>query len=153
MLFRSPSSVLLSDFVMPSEGSSQRAVSINLNSLSLSRVTDSPQFRRGQATSATIGRSSQVRAIETYSAVMNFSLHTELEEEREVNIPLRYDIHFVTAHPCAFRQHTGPLVPSTSPLSQVPGLSQQVVQTGCCLASQLPLRFNGMSRSFSSQDL
>ena len=129
-----PSSVLLSDFVLPSDGSTQKAPSIYLNSLSLSRVTDSPQFRRGQAASATLGHSSQVRAIETYSAVMNFSLHTEPEEEREVNIPLKFDVHFVTAHPCTFRQHTGPLIPSTSPLSQVPGLSQQVVQTGWLLS-------------------
>ena len=128
-----PSSVLQSDFVLPSDESTQKTLSINLDSVNLSVATDSAHITPSKASTATLGNVSQVMVIQTYSAVMNFSLDTELEEEKEISIPLRYDVHFVTAHPCTLRQHTEPPVSLTSPLSQVSGRSQRVVQTGWLL--------------------
>ena len=128
-----PTSVLLSDFVLPSDESTQRALSINLDSLSLSKVKDSGLNMPGQGPTATLGDLDQAAPIHTWAAVMNYTLDTEREEQKEINIPLRYDVQFVTAHPCAFRQQTETVWSSTSPLSQIPGRSVSGIQTGWLL--------------------
>lgn len=108
-----PGSVLQSDFILPSDVSTQRPLSINLNSLCLSKVTD-PALTAGEVFQPlTLGHSGLATVFQTYSAVMNYTLNIEDEEQQEINIPLRYNVYFVTAHPCLVSEHTEPLLASS----------------------------------------
>jgi hypothetical protein len=100
-------SVLHSDFILPSDSSTQLAFSIKFESLYLFSVSDTAKTPPKRGTSSALGDSCVDSAIQTYSAVMKFSIDADEEEQKEISIPLQYDIHFLTAHPCIFPQQTG----------------------------------------------
>ena len=99
-------SVLQSDLILPSDESTQRALSINLESLSLSIAVNSASTAPGPTSPRTLSKSDQTPAIQTYSAVLNYILDIEHEDQKEINIPLRYDVYFATAHPCLVARST-----------------------------------------------
>lgn len=89
------SSVLPGDFVLPSEEPSiSEALSVNLTSLDLAVTDDS---------NSVIGTPTDIDnrpSIMTYSAMMRFSIDTDGEDKREVNLELEHNINFVSAYPC-----------------------------------------------------
>jgi hypothetical protein len=121
-----PATVFQSDFILPPDESIQRALSINLYSLSLIKAANSVTTTPRKASSGALGNSSQIMAIQTYFAVMNFLLDAEREEQKEIDIPLRYDVNFAAAHPCVLPQ----LTPSTNRSSQNPGVLGSGIQRG-----------------------
>lgn len=55
------------------------------------------------------------REIKTYSAMMRFTICSEDNDTKELNIALTFDAHFVTAHPCVPSQHNSILESPVSP--------------------------------------
>ena len=120
-----PTSVLHSDLILPSDESIQRALSINLESLNLSIAADSASTAPETTSPITLGHSSQTTSIQTYSAELNYILNIEHEDQKEINIPLRYDVYFATAHPCLVAPNTEQIMSQGRP-----GLT---IQTGMLL--------------------
>jgi len=58
--------------------------------------------------------------IQTYSAMMRFTVIVAGGESRDMNFALSYDIHFVTAHPCVPSPNTRLLNSPTSPTFEIP---------------------------------
>ncbi|TVY83148.1 hypothetical protein LSUE1_G002654 [Lachnellula suecica] len=109
-----PSTVLPGDFVLPSNESVQQPLVVNFESLDLFAAADS--VRTSMEETATPSTSfSRLPKLVTYSAMMKFTIKVDGEEGKEVNLALTFDIHFVTAHPCAPSSHTDVLKSPTSP--------------------------------------
>jgi hypothetical protein len=140
-----PGSVSQSDFNLPSDVSTQRPLSINLDSLRLSKATD-PESTAEVFQPLILGHSGPATVFHTYSAAMRYLLNIEDEEQQEINIPLRYNVYFVTAHPCLISEHTEPLLAS----SAVPGSTIQIGMLAKC--SVIP-SYLTMYRTLPSQGL
>jgi len=63
---------------------------------------------------------SEATGIQTYSALMRFSIDAEGEAPKEINVELKHDVHFVTAFPCISSQHTEIVKSPTSTSFQSP---------------------------------
>lgn len=119
-----PSSVLPGDFIILSNETSQRGVSVKLESLDVFAAADSvhttPDATPTNETPTPLTNVSGVPKIQTYSAMMRFSMDSDGVEKKEINLALDHDVYFVTAHPCVPSHHTELLKSPTSPLFQVP---------------------------------
>jgi hypothetical protein len=112
------SSVLPGDFILPSDESAQRPLSVKLESLDLFAAVDSVNDTPLQENPTPLTDNSEPPSIRTYSAMMRFSVDSDGEEKKEINFSLQYDVHFVTSHPCVASQHTDLLMSPTSPSFQ-----------------------------------
>jgi hypothetical protein len=113
------SSVLPGDFTFPSDESIQRALSIKLESLDLV-ATNAVHTTATKDPSTASSEFSEAPAIPTYSAEMRFSVDADGEGTDEINLSLKYDTRFVTAHPCVAMQYTELLKSPTSSAFRVP---------------------------------
>jgi hypothetical protein len=118
------SSVLLGDFILPSDESSQQPLWIKLESLDLFAATDSVETTPTMDTPTPLTDTSELSGIRTYSAMMRFSVDGDGEEKKEVNLALSNDVHFVTAFPCVASKHTDLLKSPISPSFQIPETSR-----------------------------
>jgi hypothetical protein len=115
------SSVLPGDFILPSEETTQtQALAIKLESLDLFAAIDSVHTTPTKGAQTPLTDVSETSKIQTYSAMMRFSVDAEREITKEINIELRYDVHFVTAFPCVSSQHTSILKSPASASFQNP---------------------------------
>ncbi len=102
--------------MLPSDASIQPLISITLESLDLFSAAD------GSSESTPVGETpmseiTELPGIQTYSAMMRFSVRIDKEDEKELNVALTHDVHFVTAHPCVPSPHSDLLRISASPTS------------------------------------
>lgn len=120
------------DFILPSDESSQQALYVRLDYFDLTPITAPANPSPTKSSSATLGNPSTAPRIQTYSARMTFSVQLEqAKEERQINLPLRYDVRFVTAHPCIASPHTiTRLLPFTVTSSQLPDGQVPVAHAG-----------------------
>ncbi|KAH7409625.1 hypothetical protein BKA64DRAFT_742685 [Cadophora sp. MPI-SDFR-AT-0126] len=109
------SSVLPGDFILPSDESSQTAISVTFESLDLFTATDSGQETPTEDKSTPLSEVSLAPSIKTYSAMMRFTIVASGEDKKEANVALNHDIHFVTAHPCIPSPHVDILKTAMSP--------------------------------------
>lgn len=117
------SSVLPGDFVIPSDESTQKPLSVVFESLDLFSAVDS----EANSIAETPGTETEtaeihVPGIKTYSAMMRFALGIEGDGKKEVNLALSHDVNFVTAHPCVPSPFMDIIRTPTSPSLQDPEL-------------------------------
>jgi len=113
------SSVLLGDFTLLSDQASEHPVSITLQSLDFSATVDSV-YTTAKEVPTPFSDVTDAPRIQTYSAMMRFSVGIGEEKVKEINFALMHDVHFVTAHPCIASDHSKLLSSPTSPFFQVP---------------------------------
>ncbi|TAQ88691.1 hypothetical protein B7494_g2965 [Chlorociboria aeruginascens] len=96
------SSVLPGDFTIPSDEPSDEFLSIILKSLDLFAKEESVPVTptREIPTPTPLTESSEVPIIRTYSSSISFSISVGEAEEKQVTFNLKYDVNFVTGHPC-----------------------------------------------------
>jgi hypothetical protein len=98
---------------MPSEEvTQQRALLVKIESLDFFLAEDSASET---PTTPAPSVMSETPSIKTYSAMMRFSVDSDGDAKKEVNIDLRNDVYFVTAFPCISSPHTDMLRSPTSP--------------------------------------
>jgi hypothetical protein len=106
-------SVLPGDFVIPSDESIPRSLSVTFESLDIfSAVESGSNSIADGSTPLTDIHGSRIKIC---SAMMTFIIEAESEKEREISLALGYDIRFVTAHPCLPSPHTNIIRTPTSP--------------------------------------
>lgn len=111
------SSVLPGDFVIPRDEPVNLPL-ITLASLDFFAAADSVLTTSTREESTPFSETSEASQIQTYSAMMRFSV-TLGEETKELHFALAHDVHFVTAHPCVSSNHTEALHSISSPVSPV----------------------------------
>lgn len=101
-------SIFPADFIIPHENTyatSPPVVQIDLRSLDLLPPTAPSQATPVTGNTATpttaTTASSQVPSLVSQPAKISFGVSVNGEAAEEYSFPLSYDIHFVTAHPCA----------------------------------------------------
>lgn len=109
------SSVLPGDFILPSDFSTQPSLSITFESLDLFSTAESVHSSSFVEPTPLSDADSEAANIQTYSAMMKFTILAEGEEKKEINVSLTHDVHFVTAHPCISSHHAEILKAPTSP--------------------------------------
>jgi hypothetical protein len=108
--------VLPGDFILPSEESSlSQALAIKLESLDLFAATESVHSTPIKETPTPLSDISDAPKIQTYTAMMKYSVDADGEDAKEINLELRHDVHFVTAYPCVSSHHTEMIKSPTSP--------------------------------------
>ncbi|CAG8978110.1 hypothetical protein HYALB_00000783 [Hymenoscyphus albidus] len=112
-----PSLVLPGDFIIPSDESTQKPLSVIFESLDLFASLDSAA-NSVYETPGTETTEFVAPRIKTYSAMMRFSLDIEGKGKKEANLAVSHDVNFVTAHPCILSQFTNIIRSSTSPSFQ-----------------------------------
>jgi hypothetical protein len=115
-----PSSVLPSDFIIPSEESTQKSLSIKLESLDLFNLSDSIEITPMNDTPTPLSDVTKSPEIRNCSAIMRFSVDVngEGEDKKELNLALLNDVYFVTASPCVPSSHMYILKTPGSPTFQ-----------------------------------
>lgn len=112
------SSVLSGDFIFPSEDCmhSSQALAIKLESLDLFAAADSIHTNTPTQENPTpLSEVSDAPTIQSYSAMMRFSVDVDGGEKKEISIELKHEVNFVTAFPCVTSNHTELLKSPTSP--------------------------------------
>jgi len=123
------SSVLPGDFILPSEESTQKqALAIKLESLDLFVAAESVHTTPTKDDPTPLSNFSETPGIQTYSALMQFSVDSDGEDKKEINLELRHDVKFVTAFPCVSSPHAEILKSPTG--SSFAGQSPQYSPTG-----------------------
>ena len=119
------SSILPGDFILPSDEPSQKALWTSFESLDLFAADDTtPTTTTTGEDDPTPGTEmSDAPRIQTYSAMMRFSMEVDGQEKKEISLSLTHDVHFVTAHPCVPSTHTEILQSPTSPSFGISGQS------------------------------
>jgi hypothetical protein len=113
--------VLPGDFILPSEASVQtQALAVKLESLDLFAAVDSVHTTPTKNISTDLTEITETAGIQSYSAVMRFSVDGDGEESKEIHLELRRDVHFVTAFPCVSSHHTEMLKSPKSPSAHSP---------------------------------
>lgn len=103
----------MTDLILPSDVSTQLPLSITLKSLCLS-PTPLPEPKAAGVLPNELRTFNNRELTLTYSAIMNYKWNIEGEKATDINIPIRYDVSFVTAHPCIVPMQTEHSVPMTS---------------------------------------
>jgi hypothetical protein len=125
------SNVLPADFIVPHENSHSEPppsnIRIELKSLDLSAPVDSvystPTFEQDMTP---FSEYTQVSEIHTYPASLSFTMtHDKVQGEQNLNLSLKNDVYFVTAHPCAPSSHVKYFKSPTSPTIQHIDLDSQ----------------------------
>lgn len=115
------SSILPGDFILPLEKSTtqEKALSVKLEALDFFTVDSGPitppEEEEEQPTPSDL---SETPTLQTYTAMMRFSVNVDGEPMREINVDLRCDVYFVCAFPCIPSPHTGIIKTPTSPSFQ-----------------------------------
>jgi hypothetical protein len=115
-----PSSVLPGDFLFPADDSSQQPIAVTLTSLDLFASLDSVHSETPTKELPTPSTNvTEPAEIQTYSALMQFSVVVNGEDVKALDVALSHDVFFATAHPCVPSSHVDTLLRlSRSPSSQ-----------------------------------
>jgi hypothetical protein len=110
--------ILPGDFTLPvHDNSDSEKLEVKLESLELTATSDPPG--RTPTPAYNDEEDLEVRKVTNCSAAMKFIVVSG-EHNVELTLNLRYDVHFVTAHPCVPSQHTALLKSPTSPSFRIP---------------------------------
>ncbi|KYK59930.1 uncharacterized protein DCS_01064 [Drechmeria coniospora] len=115
-------SVLPADFIVPHENTystPQPSVWVELLTLELSASAGSvPATPLSHIIATAAAECGEGPEMLSYPAAVKFSVSTEGKGEEEIAYPLKYDINFVTAHPCAPSHRVRMLKSPSSPTIQ-----------------------------------
>lgn len=107
------SSVLPGDFVLPSDESLQKHLAVTFESLDLFATSDPPHIS-GRDTPTPLTDATDSPKIQTYSAMIKFTIEIDGQDPKSIDVNLNHDVNFVTAHPC-IPSHAYVLKSPTSP--------------------------------------
>jgi hypothetical protein len=110
-------SVLPGDFALPSDDSIPRSFSITFESLDLSPSTGSDYNSLFDITKSHASVNTSAGTT-TCCAKMTFTIEIDFGGQKEIILTLKYDVLFVTAHPCLPSPYTDILSTPTSPMFQ-----------------------------------
>jgi hypothetical protein len=97
------SSILPGDFILPSDESTQPPLSVTFESLDLFAADEPLEGTPGEESIITQTEhtdTTDLPSIQTYSGMMRFSIVSDGEDKKEIDVAITHDIQFVTAHPC-----------------------------------------------------
>lgn len=126
------SSVLPGDFVLPSDGSMNSAMSVRLESLDLFNFESTVPPTTDEKPTSPFSQLSFAPVMKTYSAMMRFTIETDGKPSREVNVALNHEVYFVTAHPCIPSSHVEILGPSLLLSDGTGKLRKELGEGGFC---------------------